>query len=145
MKKLLNFSLLIFVLVLSACNNEAESSEEQKAQETEDNKTSEESKNDSAANMFNSSEIEEGYWINENGVKSEKEKMVISAPMKYNPESKYIANKTLYVSYYSGEKFIKTILHDEKTPIELELVEEADNIRVSFDEKKLEDFKLTVK
>ena len=139
MKKSTFLVLFLSILVLSACNN----NEENKSEETDNNSSNAEA--DKNVNLFSSEDVEEGYWINDAGEKAENSQMITSSPIGYEPNKNYVSNRTLYVSYYSGENFIKTLLHDEETPVELETVKEADTIRLSFDKKKLENFELIEK
>ena len=72
--------------------------------------------------------------------------MIISNPIPYNPDLDYEANNTFYVTYMNGDDILETRLHgDGPPPIEVETVEEANQIRISFDRNKLDGFELIVK
>lgn len=144
MKKNIILLGLLSSVILAACNNEESSSE---ADDT--NSVAEQSNADttetSSENLFDNNAIEEGIWISQNGDTVEKEGMILSEPIEYNPEFTYLMNETAYVTYLNGDEIIKTLLMEEDRPITLETVEEADNIKVNFNEVKLENFELTTK
>lgn len=144
MKKEIILLGLLSSVLLAACNNEEASTE------TADTNSAAEQNNSDATdtnsdNLFDSNTIEEGIWISQNGDTVDKEGMILSEPIEYDPELTYLMNETAYVTYLNGDEIIKTLLMDEDRPITLETVDEADNIKVNFDEAKLENFELTTK
>lgn len=136
MKKITVLLSLLVVVVLAACNNESSESS------TEAGETSTEQSG--SENLFNPSTVEEGTWISQNGEIVEREGMVVSEAIEYNPEEEYSMNNSAYVTYFSGDEILKTLLLDEGRPITLDTVDEADSIKVSIDEGKVENFELTV-
>jgi len=144
MKKKIILLGLISTMLLAACNNEEISSETDNNDSLTEQNNADETET-SSENLFDSNTIEEGIWISQNGDIVEKEGMILSKPIEYNPEYTYLMNETAYVTYLNGEEIIKTLLMDENRPITLETVKEADNIKVNFNEVKLENFELTMK
>lgn len=141
MKKTYLFFSLMIVLVLTACNNETDKNTGEATNDTADNSVKEESGN----NLFNPDNIEEGYWIGQSGKKLDAEEMIISNPISYDPSSVYEVNKTCYVTYMKDDEILETRMQDGPTPLEIESVEEADQIRISFDNSKLDGFELIKK
>ena len=54
-------------------------------------------------------------------------------------------NRSSYVSYFNGDNFIETKLYEEGFPKTLDTVEEADSIKVSFNESNKEVIELIEK
>lgn len=134
MKKLLATSLLASFLLLPACTSESDDSET--TEESESNETTK-------MNLFKENDIEEGYWIGQSGNEVQDEDMIITNKIEYNPESDYTMNKTAYVTYYSGDEILSTVLHNETLPITVKTNKEADAIRISFDKTKVDNFSLS--
>lgn len=144
MKKKIILLGLLSSMLLVACNNETSSSESDNSDSAaEQNNTDATEKN--SENLFDSNAIEKGIWISQNGDIVEKDGMILSEPIEYNPEYTYLMNETAYITYLNDDKIIKTLLMEEDRPITLETVKEADNIKVNFNEIKLENFELTTK
>lgn len=144
MKKNIILLGLLSSVLLAACNNEESSLETDDTNSTGEQNSADATET-SSENLFNNNAIEEGIWLSQNGDTVEKEGMILSEPIEYNPEFTYLMNETAYVTYLNGDEIIKTLLMEEERPITLETVEEADNIKVNFNEVKLENFELTTK
>lgn len=67
--------------------------------------------------------------------------MMQSQFIPYHVNEDYILNNDAYVSYYKGENFIKTKLH-EGTYSELQTVEEANGVILSFSKENKNGIKL---
>src|SRR5699024_7984327 len=145
-KGLLVFSLFGLLTIAGCSSNENNNSVENEESPTSNTggESSEGSESSTTENnLFNPKDIEEGYWIGQSGNEVENEDMIITNPIDYNPESYYEMNDTAYVTYMSGDEILSTILHDGETPVPVEVNENADQIRISFDNSKLDHFELT--
>lgn len=91
-------------------------------------------------NLVNKVNAVENQWISYNGEVEFDNKMMNSQFIPYNSDEVYKVNNDAYVSYYEGEDFITTELHDAES--ELETVEEADGIILSFNKENKEGIKL---
>lgn len=142
MKRIIMIFTSMFAVGLSACNDGISSNIDTLV----GNENSNEESSSGKENLFKYSEIEEGYWVTSSGDKSESEDMIISNPITYDPNSEYEMNKTAYVTYMKDDEVITTILHsDGPAPIEIENVEGANQVRISFDKSKLDGFELIMK
>jgi len=108
---------------------------------SEDDKSQNE---ENTQNLFDKNSLEEGVWINYEGGLSEEDDMVITESIPYDSDNEYILTMGAYVSYYNGDEFIKTSLVTESTAEAIESVDEADNIRLSFNREHLEEINLTI-
>lgn len=119
MKKTISLmSLLLGVIFLSACGS------------------------GSGDNMINTGSLTEGSWVGYNGDTVEKEEMKSTEKIDYDPAETYEINRSSYVAYYNGDKFIETVLYSGEPPMTLDTVEEADSIIVSFNEYNEESIEL---
>lgn len=108
------------VLIVAACGNNSENAE----------------------NLIEHDLIEHGSWVDYNGENTEDDDMRVTETITYHPEGEYELNRSSYVSYYNGEEFLETVLYSEELPMEIDTVEEADNIRVSFNSYNEENISL---
>lgn len=97
-------------------------------------------KKDDSQNLLNKVNAVENQWIDYNGEIELDNKMMQSQFIPYSSEENYKVNNDAYVSYYNGEDFITTELHDAES--ELETVEEADGIILSFNKENKDGIKL---
>lgn len=110
MKKTLSFmSLLLGIMILSACSNSS-----------------------GEGGMIDIDSATEGSWMGYKGEPVESDEMMRSESIEYDPSKTYEINRSSYVSYFNGEEFIETIQYGDDPPMMLDTVEEADNIVVSF-------------
>lgn len=110
---LLRFSIFIgVILVLSACNAE----------------------NNANDNLVNKTNTLGDRWVNYKGVSENEKSMIQSQFIPYDPNNKYEVSLDTYISYFNGENFIKTELHED-TPDIIDTVEEADGIILSFNKE----------
>lgn len=153
MKKSNLLSIGLMLTLVAACSNENDTSNETTEEndvaesntvETDESSSSsaESQSTSSSTNLFDSNDVEEGYWIGQSGQEIQDSDMIISNFIDYNPNTEYQMNRTAYVSYYNGEELLSTILHSGSTPITVQTNEEADRIRISFDTSKLDNFEL---
>lgn len=91
-------------------------------------------------NLVNKVNAVENQWIGYNGEVEFDNKMMNSQFIPYNSEENYKVNNDAYISYYEGEDFITTELYDAES--ELETVEEADGIILSFNKENKDGIKL---
>lgn len=135
------FILLISTLfLLAACGN---NQEEATSAESESSDNSNEETNNTEGNLINPEEVVEGKWIGQSGAISNGDDMVLTKPISYDSSKTYIMNKTSYVTYFKDDEVIKSLLYSEGAPeITLESVEGANNIRISVQKNKLNDFTL---
>ncbi|SDL38290.1 hypothetical protein [Lacicoccus qingdaonensis] len=84
--------------------------------------------------LLNDAEIEEGYYINYNGGKSDNEEMRTSDFMEYDAGTDYSLTRPAYVSYYNEEEFIQTNLYVDNMPVLIEEVPEATHVKLSFNQ-----------
>lgn len=110
MKKILILSGLMSMLFIASCSN-AEGTGE---------------------SLIDNDSVIEGTWINYNGEETEDSEMRTTEAVEYDPSNDYEINRSSYVSYYNGDEFLETILYGEEPPMNLEKVENADSIRISF-------------
>lgn len=108
------------VLIVAACGNSSENAE----------------------NLIEHDMIEHGSWVDYNGENTEDDDMRVTETITYHPEGEYELNRSSYVSYYNGEEFLETVLYSEEPPMEIDTVEAADNIRVSFNSYNEENISL---
>jgi len=116
--KLFFTSILLSVIVLSACSN-------------------------SDGNLIDTSSVTDGSWISYDGNVVENEEMMTSKSIDYDPSKDYEINRSSYVSYYNGDEFIETIQYSEDPPMTLDTVEEADSIVISFNQYNKDTISLT--
>lgn len=127
------------LVVFAGCSN----SELQNENSISENEESSVTNSEEQKNLINSVNIEDGKWIGQSSKESNSEDMVLTDPIAYDPSKIYMINKTAYVSYLNDNEVIKTVLYSEEQPeIELDTVEQANNIRISMKDYKLETFKL---
>lgn len=91
-------------------------------------------------NLVNKVNAVENQWIDYNGEIELDNKMMKSQFIPYSSEADYKLNNDAYVSYYNGENFITTELHDAES--ELQTVEEADGVILSFNKENKDGIKL---
>lgn len=133
--KILAVSLLA-TLILSGCGTENEQNQQEGV------KT--ENKDENVA-LTSQGEVTEGQWIDTNGEIQNNSEMISVGPIGYVPDEKKFINKTAYISYFDGDKFIKTELYDYENdfPVEIESVSEANVIYISFNKKNSDTIQLT--
>lgn len=98
--------------------------------------------NDKQENLINKINAIDNQWINYDGLIEEDNTMVQSQFMPYNFKTKYEVSHDTYVSYFNGDKFIKTELYED-TPEIINSVEEADGIILSFNKENKNGIQLT--
>ena len=108
--KLLFMSLLVGIMLLSACSGGSDD------------------------NLMDMGSLTEGSWMGYNGEAVENEEMMTTDYIDYDPSNTYEINRSSYVSYFNGEDFIETIQYSGEPPMTLDTVEEADRIMVSFNQ-----------
>lgn len=92
-------------------------------------------------NLLNKVNSIDNQWVNYTGVIETNNKMMQSQFIPYNASNQYLLNNDAYVSYFSGEDFIKTKLHEGNDSV-LQTVEEADGIILSFNKENKSGIKL---
>ncbi len=85
-------------------------------------------------NLIDTGSVTKGSWVGYNGDDVEDEEMVTSELIPYDPDAGYEINRSSYVSYFNGDEFIETKLYGEDLPLTIDPVEEADGIKVSFNQ-----------
>lgn len=121
-KKILVFYLFTIILCLSACDSGLTS------KSTSDN-------------LINKVNVIEDRWINYEGESENNKTMNQSQFIPVDPEKTYKLDTDAYVSYFYGDEYIETILHED-TPQTIETIEEADGIVLSFNKENLNGIKL---
>lgn len=130
MKRLLCAITLTGSMLLTGCNL-SENSEDDTEQ---------------SVNLMNVETLNDEGWINFDGeISSSANEMVHTESISYIPNNEYLLNDSAYVSYFNNDDFIKTVLHDGENPIKISNVEEANNIKLSFSNKKAERIVLSEK
>lgn len=94
-------------------------------------------------NLINKVNAVNDRWVNYDGISQHDNKMIESQFIPYDSDKMYEVNYPVYVSYYSGEQFIKTELY-QNTPNVIKSVDEADGIIVSFNKKNKSGMQLVV-
>lgn len=143
--------LSISMMILAGCAGESEevdesseegmgtlSAETEEGNETEtdnDSESESESTEESAeeepshdTGLLDLSDNEEG-WVNFEGDVGGNNEYRITPKIDYDPNKNYEINNGAYVTYYSGDEFIKTVQQAEGL---IEQVADADNIQVSY-------------
>lgn len=111
MKRKMSFvSLLLGIILLTACNSNSD------------------------GNLMSVDSLTEGSWISYDGEPTENEEMRTTEAIDYDPSKTYEINRSSYVSYFNGEEFIKTVQYSKEPPMTLETVEEANSIKISFNQ-----------
>ncbi|SFK50426.1 hypothetical protein [Salinicoccus halodurans] len=87
-----------------------------------------------ADNLIDAGSATEGSWVGYNGDEVEDAEMVTSELIPYDPNTDYEINRSSYVSYFNGDEFIETKLYGEDLPLTIDSIEEADGIKVSFNQ-----------
>lgn len=87
-----------------------------------------------ADNLIDAGSATEGSWVGYNGNEVEDEEMMTSELIPYDPNTDYEINRSSYVSYFNGDEFIETKLYGEDLPLTIDSIEEADGIKVSFNQ-----------
>src|SRR5699024_1468754 len=90
--------------------------------------------NDYPGNLIDVGNLTEGSWVGYNGDDVENEEMVTSELIPYDPDTDYEINRSSYVSYFNDGEFIETKLYGEDLPLTIDSVDEADGIKVSFNQ-----------
>ena len=85
-------------------------------------------------NLINKVNAIDDSWTNYDGEQERNNSMTQSQFIPYDSIQDYKVNYPTYISYYNGEDFIKTVLYKDP-PDEIESVDEADGIVVSFNKK----------
>ncbi|WP_017548115.1 hypothetical protein [Salinicoccus carnicancri] len=128
------------LMILSACSGE--SSEENADAETEETTDSAETSEGSSetGETKESAEVEDGGlidkestepgWINFGGEHGGNPEYLTTNTIEYDPSKQYELSQGAYVAYYSGEEFIETSQMEHGG--EIQTVENADNIRISY-------------
>lgn len=130
MKRLLCAITLTGSMLLTGCNL-SENSEDDTEQ---------------SVNLMNVETLNDEGWINFDGeISSSANEMVHTESISYIPNNEYLLSDSAYVSYFNNDDFIKTVLHDGENPIKISNVEEANNIKLSFSNKKAERIVLSEK
>ena len=114
-----------------SAESEVETEEEMDNDTESESETGEESSEEEPTHdtgLLDLSDNEEG-WINFEGDVGGNNEYRITPVIDYDSNKSYEINKGAYVTYYSGEEFIKTVQQAEGS---IEQVEEADNIKVSY-------------
>lgn len=91
--------------------------------------------------MINKVNIIEDRWINYEGNSENNKKMNQSQYIPVDKESTYELDTDVYISYFNGDEFLGTILHED-TPQEIEMMEEVDGIILSFNKENINGIKL---
>src|SRR5699024_5215964 len=128
------------LVVLSACNGDA-SEEEVGTQASDTEETSQENEaNTESSKGEESAEVEDGglidkesteqRWINFAGEHGGNAEYLTTDTIEYDPSKQYELSQGAYVAYYSGEEFIETSQMEHGG--EIQTVENADNIRISY-------------
>ena len=117
---------VISLLSRNPDTNNTSSIEQSAAEDADDDSIDETSSHD---NLLEFEGTETG-WINFDGEISDNNEYRITTAIEYEPEKDYTLTIGSYISYYSGEEFIKTVQHNPEESVEQ--VEEADNIKVSY-------------
>jgi len=152
----------VSMMVLAACSGESEeangeseegvgtlSAESEEGTEAEsENATDNESESTDDSNgdpshdsgLLDLNDTEEG-WLNFEGEVAGNEEYRITPAIEYNPDTDYEINDGAYITYYNGDEFIKTVLQNEAG--EIEQVEDADSIRLSFHNSFMDRLSLT--
>jgi len=128
MKKLFTVLSLTSFLALTACSDGASTTD------TNENESQSDEASESVAegNLIDDSTVTEGQWINFDGQEANSSSYVTTASITYDPSLSYELSGGAYVSYYDGDEFLETVLQNEAGPIKT--VENADSIRLSFNE-----------
>lgn len=115
---------------LSAESEEGSDAETDSATESETDATEESSEEEPThdTGLLDLNDNEEG-WLNFEGEIGGNNEYRITPAIDYDSNKDYEINNGAYVTYYSGEEFIKTVQQEEGL---IEQVEEADNIKVSY-------------
>ncbi|KKK33958.1 acyltransferase [Salinicoccus sediminis] len=96
-------------------------------------------------NLIDSGSLISGSWIGYNGETVEDEEMRTTRSIPYDPDKSYEINRSSYVSYFNGDEFIETKLYEEGLPKTIDTVEEADSVKVSFNEYNMNEIELVEK
>lgn len=92
-------------------------------------------------NLINKINIIEDRWINYEGESENNKAMNQSQFIPVDSQKTYKLDTDAYVSYFYGDEYIETILHED-SPQTIEMVEEADGIIISFNKENLNGIKL---
>src|SRR5699024_7123145 len=96
-------------------------------------------------NLIDTDNLTNGSWIGYNGEAIEDEEMRTTGSIPYEADKNYEINRSSYVSYFNGDKFIETRLYEEGLPKTIDTVETADSIKVSCNEFNKEEIELVEK
>lgn len=97
--------------------------------------------NSTSNNLINKVNIIEDRWINYEGNSENNKTMNQSQYIPVDTESTYELDTDAYITYYNGDEFLGTILHED-TPQEIEMIDEADGIILSFNKENINGIKL---
>lgn len=127
--------IFLCLLISMGCSSNTATDDEIETSETD-------MKTEGKQNLIDPKNVTEGSWISSAGIEREDEDMLYTAKIDYDYNKNYHLSHGSYVSYYKGEEFIETVLHEEGNPIDVEKFEEADNIVVSFRTAFIDSFEL---
>lgn len=147
LKLLAFFSSLLFLV---ACGNEssdtsanqndenASKSSETKQENTEDEESNISKKYDLNSILHDTGIETEERWIQEDGKLAANKEFVVSESIEYDPNNTYNIQLSSYVSYFKDDVFIKTNRHSADEDREIESVDVANQIKISYRPDALE-------
>lgn len=133
--------------MLTSCNNSTENSESTNS--VQNNELVEELQDDSSIDNTRSNDEDqklydlnvivsdspvdiEDKWVQSDGSLAPNKDFVITKPIQYNSKNRYKIQLTGYVSYYNKEKFIKSVRYSSNESQEIDSVNEANILKISY-------------
>lgn len=142
--------LLLTASLLASCNGDSSDDSSNNEQNNSESNLdySSENENSSKENLIDKSSLTKGVWIGASGSENNNDNMLLTETIKYDSSNQYQLIGNAYVAFYNDNNFIETVRYQgssEDFPYEVETVENANNIRISYFEKWEDDILLTKK
>lgn len=132
------FSSILATVILTACSSE-DTGEQANSKTVESNEAT------SGSNLIETDSLIHDNWIDTKGQEHANDSMLRTESIAYISSKEYVLSQNSYVSYFKDDDFIKTIRYssEDNEPFNLESVNEANNIILSFYKRWENDITLT--
>src|SRR5699024_4319541 len=129
--------LLSSAFLLASCNDDSnnDSSNSEQNNSESDSEYALENESSSKDNLIDKSSLTKGAWIGASGSENSNDNMLLTETIEYDSSKQYQLTGNAYIAFYNDNNFIETVRYQgssEDFPYEVETVENADSIRISY-------------
>lgn len=128
------------ILSLAACSSNSDEKEISKGNNFDHSEES-----DISYDNYFKENVTEDHWISYDGSSPVHYEFSYTNHIPYIPSKTYTLNTFGYISYFNGDDFVTTKKITKPYPSELETIEDADSIKISFQTERTEDIQLLIK